>query len=141
MRNTFEPKKITISDTNKMPWEECFNEKIGRNMYRKMLVQDPDTGMEIRITRYPAGWTTPRHIHHCSHGMYVIEGTLKTHEGCYSPGTMVWFPEGVPAEHGATAEADVTVMFVTNKRFDIQFVNGLWDITQDPGFWDHAVLP
>jgi len=118
-----ETKKMIVSNSSMMPWEEVFNEKVGRSMLRKMLVQDPDTGMEIRIARYPAGWTTTWHFHHCSHGMYVIEGTLKTHDGCYGPGTMVWFPEGSLMEHGATTETDVTVMFITNKKFDIQFVN------------------
>lgn len=123
MRNSAGLPEMRIVDSNVMPWEECYNEKIGRNMHQKMLVQDPDTGMMIRITRYPAGWTTPWHLHHCSHGMYVMEGLLKTHDGCYGPGTLAWFPEGSLAEHGATAETDVTVMFITNKKFDIQFAN------------------
>jgi len=123
MKDSSEVKKMTVIDSNIMPWEESFNPKVGRNMHQKMLVQDPDTGMMIRLSRYPAGWTTPWHVHHCSHGMYVIEGTLNTHDGSYGPGTLVWFPEGSLAEHGATAVTDVTVMFITNKAFDIQFVD------------------
>jgi hypothetical protein len=53
--------------------------------------------------------------------MYVLEGTLVTHEGRYGPGHFVWFPEGNVMEHGATAEQDVTVLFVTNKPFDIHY--------------------
>ena len=49
--------------------------------------------------------------------MYVLEGTLVTHEGRYGPGSFVWFPEGLTMEHGATVEGDVTVLFITNKRF------------------------
>jgi hypothetical protein len=34
----------------------------------------------------------------------------------------VWFPEGEMMEHGASADADVTVMFTTNKQFRIDYV-------------------
>jgi quercetin dioxygenase-like cupin family protein len=108
-------------DTGSLPWEERFNEKIGRALYRKNLIEDPDTGMEVRLVRYPAGVINPLHTHPCAHGMYVLEGTLATNAGSYGPGSFVWFPEGAEMEHGATAEADVTVLFITNKRFEIHY--------------------
>ena len=108
-------------DTNSLPWEERFNEKIGRALYRKNLIEDPDTGMEVRLVKYPAGIINPLHTHHCAHGMYVLEGTLATNAGNFTPGCFVWFPEGLDMEHGATAEADVTVLFITNKPFDIHY--------------------
>ena len=108
-------------DTNAMPWEERFNEKIGRALYRKNLVEDPETGMEIRLVRYPAGIINPLHTHPCAHGMFVLEGTLVTHSGSYGPGTFVWFPEGTMMEHGASASGDTTVVFITNKRFEIHY--------------------
>ena len=48
-----EPTKPIVVDTNAIPWEERPNEKIGRPIYRKFLVDDPDTGMGVRLTRYP----------------------------------------------------------------------------------------
>jgi quercetin dioxygenase-like cupin family protein len=105
-----------------MPWQERFNEKIGRALYRKELYTDPASGMEIRLVRYPAGVINPAHTHPCGHGMYVLEGTLVTHQGKYGPGTFVWFPEGEVMEHGASAEGDVTVVFITNKAFRIDYV-------------------
>lgn len=113
--------KPTAIDTNAIPWEERFNEKIGRTLYRKNLIEDAETGMEVRLVRYPAGVMNPLHTHPCAHGMYVLEGTLVTHEGRYGPGMFVWFPEGSEMEHGAAAELDVTVLFITNKRFDIHY--------------------
>ena len=113
--------EITALDTKSLPWEERFNEKIGRALYRKNLIEDPDTGMEVRIVRYPAGVINPLHTHNCAHGMYVLEGTLVTNAGNYGPGSFVWFPEGIAMEHGATADEDVTVVFITNKPFDIHY--------------------
>jgi len=108
-------------DTQALQWEERFNEKLGRALYRKNLVTDPDTGMEIRLVRYPAGVINVRHTHPCAHGMYVIEGMLATHAGQFGPGSFVWFPEGMAMEHGATAERDVVVLFITNKPFEIHY--------------------
>jgi quercetin dioxygenase-like cupin family protein len=112
---------MTVFDTNKMEWEPRFNEKLNRTLFRKNLVEDPDTGMEVRLVRYPAGVINVSHTHPCAHGMYVLEGVLQTHDGAYGPGSFVWFPEGEVMEHGGTAEGDVTVLFITNKPFEIHY--------------------
>jgi quercetin dioxygenase-like cupin family protein len=112
---------ITVIEANSLPWEERFNEKIGRALYRKNLFTDAETGMEIRLVRYPAGVINPLHTHPCAHGMYVLEGVLVTHAGRFGAGSFVWFPEGEPMEHGAAAEQDVVVLFITNKKFEIKY--------------------
>jgi quercetin dioxygenase-like cupin family protein len=119
-----DPKNMITIDTNAAPWQDRFNEKTGRMLYRKLLLQDPDTGMEIFVLRYPAGVTIPWHTHPCAHGMYVLEGTLVTHAGSFGPGSFVWFPEGMEMHHGATAENDVTMLFITNKPMAINYLSG-----------------
>jgi quercetin dioxygenase-like cupin family protein len=109
-------------DTLKMAWEESFNEKIGKSLFRKELFSEPETGMLVRLVRYPAGVINPSHTHPCGHGMYVLEGNLVTHKGTFGPGSFVWFPEGEVMEHGASPEADVVVVFITNKPFRIDYV-------------------
>lgn len=44
-----------------------------------------------------------------------------THEGRYGAGSFVWFPKGETMEHGASAEKDVIVLFITNKPFEIHY--------------------
>jgi hypothetical protein len=63
------------------------------------------------------------HSHPCAHGVYVLEGTLNTHQGDYPAGSFVWFPEGGVMQHGATQDQDVTFLFITNKAFDIHSVD------------------
>jgi len=115
-------KEMVVIDTTVMPWEERYKAELGRSLFRKLLIQDPETGMEIRLVRYPAGLINPRHTHPCAHAMYVLEGTLVTHAGNYGPGSFVWFPEGLVMEHGATQESDVVVLFITNKPFEIHYL-------------------
>src|ERR1041385_7926750 len=117
-------KKLIVIDAQAAPWEERFNEKIGRALFRKELYTDPETGVLIRLVRYPAGVINPSHTHPCGHGMYVLEGKLVTHAGTFGPGTFVWFPEGEVMEHGASGEGDVTFLLVTNKPFRFDYVAG-----------------
>lgn len=109
-------------DSGKLPWEERPIEHIGLSVFRKELFSDPETGMLVRLVRYPAGTINPAHTHPCGHGMYVLEGTLVTHKGEYGPGSFVWFPEGEVMEHGASAGGEVVVVFITNKPFRIDYV-------------------
>jgi quercetin dioxygenase-like cupin family protein len=117
------PTEFYTFNTHEQPWEERFNEKLGRALFRKMLYTDPESGMEIRLVKYPAGIVNPLHTHPCGHGMYVLQGQLVTHKGTFGPGQFVWFPEGEAMEHGASAEGDVIVMFITNKSFRIDYVD------------------
>src|SRR5262245_11427666 len=116
------PTTFYAVDAKQLPWQERFNDKIGRALFRKDLYTDPDSGMEIRLVRYPAGVINPAHTHPCGHGMYVLEGTLVTHKGRFGPGSFVWFPEGEVMEHGASADGDVVVIFITNKAFRIDYM-------------------
>jgi len=109
-------------DTHTIPWEERVTEQIGKPIFRKELFSDPETGMLVRLVRYPAGVVNPRHTHPCGHGMYVLEGSLVTHKGTFGPGSFVWFPEGEVMEHGATPAGDVVVVFITNKPFRIDYL-------------------
>jgi len=87
----------------------------------EQLIEDPDTGMSVMKMKYFAGFTNEWHTHPCAHGMYVLDGILKTHAGSFGPGSFVWFPEGMEMEHGATQDNDVTFLFIANKPLGIHY--------------------
>jgi quercetin dioxygenase-like cupin family protein len=88
------PEQYTTIDTTVVEWDKSFNPKLGVELGRLMLRKDPKNGAEIRMIRYPKGVVNPEHTHPCGHGIFVLEGKLRTHEGTYGPGTWVWFPQG-----------------------------------------------
>jgi quercetin dioxygenase-like cupin family protein len=108
-------------DTKDMPWEKRENRHLPAPIFRKVLHTDAETGVFFQIVKYPKGVINPDHTHPCAHAIYVLEGTLVTHKGRFGPGSFVWFPEGEVMTHGATAEADVTVLLVSNKAFSIRY--------------------
>lgn len=118
-----EKKEAIYLDTEKMPFMDHLSKNNdNKMMYEKdLLKEDLETKMSVSIKIYPKGFYTKWHRHNCSHGIYVLEGKLKTDKGVFGKGTFVWFDEGVLASHGATEEEDVKVMFITNKKFDIVY--------------------
>lgn len=122
MPDGLKPVELTVVDTLSEEWQNFPVPAINANLEHVPLLDDPETGtMAVKMV-YRAGFTNTWHTHPCGHGMYVLEGTLKTHQGNYGPGSFVWFPEGGTMEHGATEDGDCTFLFVTNKPFDIHHV-------------------
>jgi len=113
------PEQYAVIDTKAVEWDKSFNPRLGVDLGRLMLRKDPDNGAEIRMIRYPKGIVNPKHTHPCGHGIFVLEGKLRTHKGTYGPGTWVWFPEGETMEHGATDEADMIGILIIDKTFEI----------------------
>ena len=61
------PKNIVV-DTNEMPWEDRYQQLSGVTLHRKLLFQEPETGMLVQLVRYPAGFVNPLHTHPCGKG-------------------------------------------------------------------------
>ncbi|MCC8060315.1 MAG: cupin domain-containing protein [Clostridiales bacterium] len=106
---------INLDDCRKI------SKNTGNITYERQLLDDEDTGMMIKLIRYPKGTVTPLHDHNCAHGMYVIKGTLYTDRGNFEAGSFVWFKEGGTMIHGGKDE-DVECLFITNKPFDIRYM-------------------
>ena len=74
-------------DSNSMDWLELPIEQIGKKSAAEAIhVFHPDTGMSCALLRYDAGFINPWHTHQCAHGMFVLSGTLRTHEGDFGSG-------------------------------------------------------
>ncbi len=108
-----------IQTSDLSTWDTVFNPKMGAEIGRLMLRTEPETGAEIRMIRYPMGVVNPAHTHPCGHGIFVLDGVLRTHKGDFGPRTWVWFPKGEIMEHGATEDGDVIGVFITDGEFDI----------------------
>jgi hypothetical protein len=116
------PVELTVVDTNTAAWELFPVAYIGANLEHVPLMSDPETGMMILKMVYRAGFTNPWHSHPCAHGVYVLDGTLSTHQGRYPAGARV-----VPWKEGSRStaraqEEDCMSCSSPNKPFDIHFV-------------------
>jgi hypothetical protein len=80
------PVELTAIDTNTAEWQLFPVEYINANLEHVPFVDDSETGMMVLRMVYRAGFTNPWHSHPCAHGIYVLEGTLDTHQGQYPAG-------------------------------------------------------
>ncbi|HEY2009852.1 MAG TPA: hypothetical protein VGH23_12735 [Rhizomicrobium sp.] len=60
---------LQIFNSRAMPWEECFIPELGKSLFAKRFLEDPETGVTVRLVKYPAGFTNTWHTHPCAHGM------------------------------------------------------------------------
>lgn len=118
-------KKVKAFHIDDMEWLKIYDEHMKSFIYDKRMIDAAEEGIMVNFSRYPAGYYKTPHRHHCSHGIYVIEGKLRTDEGIYGPGSFVWHSEGCLARHGATDEEDCVFLFITNKPFDIIYEEDL----------------
>ena len=79
----------------------------------KVLVQDPDTGLQTALTRMEPGAVLPDHEHVGLEQSWVIEGSLVDHEGEVKAGQFVWRPAG--SRHAAHAPNGALVLGIFHK--------------------------
>jgi len=83
----------------------------------KVLMEDPDTGLQTVLTRMAPGAVLTDHMHVEIEQTWVLEGSLVDHEGEAKAGTFVWRPAG--SRHVASAPQGALLLgiFLKPNRF------------------------
>ena len=84
-------------DVDAMPWQPTR----WPGIETKMLMEDPETGMQTTLTRMAPGAVLTDHQHVQLEQTWVLEGSLVDHEGEAKAGSFVWRPAG--SRHTASA--------------------------------------
>lgn len=79
----------------------------------KVLMEDPDTGISTVLTRMAPGATLTDHEHTQIEQTWVLEGSLRDHEGEATAGNFVWRPPG--SRHAATAPNGALLLGIFQK--------------------------
>jgi quercetin dioxygenase-like cupin family protein len=70
----------------------------------RLLYEDPVSGAEHFLIRYPAGLKAELHRHTAAHTIVVLEGRLTVNDQVIGPGAYCHFPAGEPMFHAPAAE-------------------------------------
>ncbi|MGH2789220.1 MAG: cupin domain-containing protein [Actinomycetota bacterium] len=70
-----------------------------REISLRLLYQDPDSGAEHYLIRYPAGLKTRLHRHTAAHTIVVLDGRLEVNDEVVGPGAYCHFPAGEAMRH------------------------------------------
>ena len=88
-----------------------------------LLYEDPVSGEEHYLIRYPAGTKGRTHKHTSAHTFIVLEGKLQANGHVIGPGAYAHFPAGEPMLHQATESESCLFVAIFHGPFDVQVVN------------------
>jgi quercetin dioxygenase-like cupin family protein len=70
----------------------------------RLLYEDPGSGAEHYLVRYPAGMTAQWHRHSAGHTIVVIEGRLHVNDEIIGPRSYCHYGPNVPMWHAPAAD-------------------------------------
>src|SRR6266545_4005718 len=86
----------------------------------RLLYEDPATGVEHDLIRYPAGLGARVHRHTAAHTIVVLEGRLQANDRIVGPGAYCHFPAGEPMFHAPAGDDDCLFVIVFHGPYDVE---------------------
>ncbi|HEY3523289.1 MAG TPA: cupin domain-containing protein [Candidatus Limnocylindrales bacterium] len=86
----------------------------------RLLYEDPASGEEHYVVRYPAGVEGRLHRHRAAHTMVVIDGSLEVNGRVIGPGSYAHFPAGSPMRHQAAGGGPCLFVLIFHGPFDVE---------------------
>jgi len=96
----------------------------------RLLYQDPRSGAEHYLVRYPAGLRARRHRHSAAHTIVVIEGVLRADDQVLRPGSYAHFPAETPMCHEPAPGHHCLFVILFDGPFDVHPVSAESDPAQ-----------
>lgn len=88
----------------------------------RLLYEDPGSGEEHYLVRYPAGLKGRPHQHTAAHTIVVVEGELDANGQVIGPGSYAHFPAGQVMRHQAAGDAPCLFVVLFHGPFDVELV-------------------
>jgi quercetin dioxygenase-like cupin family protein len=86
----------------------------------RLLYQDPDSGAEHYLGRYPPGLKARSHRHTAAHTIVVLEGRLEVNDQVIGPDAYCHFPPGEVMRHGPTRDGPCLFVIMFHGPFDVE---------------------
>lgn len=94
-----------------------------RPFFLRLLHEDPRTGAEHYLVRYPAELVAQRHRHTAAHTIVVLEGALEVNGRTVGPGSYCHFPAGEPMHHAPAAGQSCLFVIMFDGPFDVEVLS------------------
>jgi quercetin dioxygenase-like cupin family protein len=89
----------------------------------RLLHQDPTSGEEHYVVRYPAGLKGRVHEHSAAHTIVVLEGRLDVNGQTVGPASYAHFPANTPMTHQAAGDEPCLFVLLFHGPFDVRVLD------------------
>jgi quercetin dioxygenase-like cupin family protein len=89
----------------------------------RLLYEDPGSGEEHYVVRYPAGLKGRPHQHTAAHTIIVLEGHLDANGRVIGPGSYAHFPAGEVMRHQAAGDGPCLFVLLFHGPFDVRLAD------------------
>jgi quercetin dioxygenase-like cupin family protein len=89
----------------------------------RLLFEDPDSGAEHYLVRYPPGLRARWHRHTAAQTIVVLEGRLQANGRVIGPGAYCHFPPGEPMHHAPAGDEGCLFVTIFHGPFDVEPVD------------------
>lgn len=111
-----------VEDVTRLRMERSHPPIYDRDVELRLLYQDPRTGAEHYVVRYPPGLKARPHRHSASHTIVVLAGLLEANGVVVGRGGYCHFPAGEVMHHAPSGEDGCTFVIVFDGPFDVEVV-------------------
>ena len=91
----------------------------------RLLHQDPLSGAEHYVVRYPAGLRVQPHRHTAAQTIVVLEGRLEANGEVVGPGAFCHFAAGQPMHHAPSGSQPCLFVTIFHGPFDVEPLDAL----------------
>jgi quercetin dioxygenase-like cupin family protein len=91
-----------------------------RDIRIRLLYEDPGSGAEHYLIRYPGGLRARLHRHTAAHTIVVLEGKLAVNDHVIGPGAYCHFPPGEAMFHAPADEEGCLFVTIFHGPFDVE---------------------
>jgi len=88
----------------------------------RLLHEEPETGEEHYLVRYPAGAQCRLHEHSAAHTIIVLQGKLDANGQIIGPGAYAHFPARQPMRHQPAGDEDCLFVLLFHGPFDVRVI-------------------
>ena len=90
----------------------------------RTLHEDPVSGEEHYLVRYPRGTRCRLHRHGAAHTLIVLEGSLEANGQVIGPGSYAHFPAGEAMRHQPAGDGPCLFVALFHGGFDVEVLEG-----------------
>jgi quercetin dioxygenase-like cupin family protein len=113
---------IVVEGLKSAEFRETSQPVYDRPFKLRLLYQDPRSGAEHYLVRYPVGLQGRAHRHTAAHTIVVLAGQLEVNGRVVGPGAYCHFPGGETMTHAPAPGASCLFVIIFDGPFDLEAV-------------------